>query len=94
MVLAHAIAQGKPDSQYILIHVVESASARLLGKESDDFETHKDEERLQLYVQQLAARGLQAVALLGFRDRAKEIVRLVQEQGANMLVIGAHATAE
>lgn len=88
--LAHAIGQGKADSEYVLIHVVESASARLLGQESDDFETRADEERLQFYIRQLTERGFVTTGHLGFRDRAKEIVRLVKESGADMLVIGAH----
>lgn len=89
-VLSHAIGQGKEGSTYVLIHVVESASARLLGKESDDFETLTDKERLESYVQQLKEKGYSATAHLGFRDRAKEIVRIVKETKADMLVIGGH----
>lgn len=88
--LAHAIGQGKTDTQYVLIHIVESPTARLLGQESDDFETRADEERLQFYIRQLSERGFTTTGHLGFRDRAKEIVRLVKENGADMLVIGAH----
>jgi manganese transport protein len=88
--LAHAIGQGQGQTEYLLIHVVESASARLLGRESDDFETRTDEERLQLYVQQLHEQGLTATSHLGFRDRAGEIVRIIKESKADMLVIGAH----
>jgi manganese transport protein len=88
--LAHAIGQGKTDSEYVLIHIVESASARLLGQESDDAETRADEERLQFYIRQLQDRGFMTTGHLGFRNRAKEIVRLVKESGADMLVIGAH----
>lgn len=89
-VLSHAIGQGREGSSYVLIHVVESASARLLGQESDDFETFTDKERLQRYVQQLKDQGYNATAHLGFRDRAKEIVRIVKETNADMLVIGGH----
>ncbi|WP_246228687.1 Nramp family divalent metal transporter [Paraflavitalea devenefica] len=88
--LAHAIGQGKADTEYVLIHIVESPTARLLGQESDDFETRADEERLQFYIRQLSERGFTTTGHLGFRDRAKEIVRLVKENGADMLVIGAH----
>jgi manganese transport protein len=88
--LAYAIGQGRADSEYILIHIVESASARLLGQQSDDFETRNDEERLQFYIRQLTDRGFIASGHLGFRDRSREIVRLVKESGADMLVIGAH----
>jgi manganese transport protein len=88
--LGSAIGQGKPDTEYLLIHVVESTSARLLGEESDDYETTKDEERMEFYIQQLNQRGFSAIGKLGFRNRTKEIVRIVKEEGAGLLVIGAH----
>jgi manganese transport protein len=88
--LAHAIGQGQANAEYLLIHVVESASARLLGNESDDFETRNDEARLESYVQQLRDKGLTATSHLGFRNRAGEIIRIINESKADMLVIGAH----
>ncbi len=87
---AYAIGQGNEDSNYLLLHIVESASAKLHGKETDDFETEKDEEQIQFYVKQLKERGINAAGKLGFRNRVKEIVRLVHENNADMLVIGAH----
>jgi manganese transport protein len=88
--LGSAIGQGKADTEYLLIHVVESTSARLLGKESDDYETAKDEERMNFYIQQLNQRGFKAVGKLGFKNRTKEIVRIVKDESADILVIGAH----
>lgn len=88
--LGAAIGQGKTDTEYLLIHVVESTSARLLGKESDDYETTKDEERMEFYIQQLRERGFSATGKLGFKNRKKEIVRIVKEESASLLVIGAH----
>jgi manganese transport protein len=88
--LSHALGQGHSDTAYILIHIVESVPARILENESDDMETEKDKEHLVFYTQQLKERGIEAEALMGFGDRAKEIVRLVRKAGADMLVIGAH----
>jgi len=88
--LAYAIGQGKEKSSYLLLHIVESAAAKLFGKESDDFETIKDTEQMEFYVQQLKERGFDAEGRLGFRNRVKEIARIVNENGADMLVIGAH----
>ena len=88
--LAFAIGQGNPDSNYILIHVVESASARMLGKQSDDLETRTDEERLNSYKQTLENNNCKAVTRLGYINRSKEIVRIVHEEMAEILVIGAH----
>ena len=88
--IAHAIGQAKNNTSFILIHVVESVSATIYGNESDDLETRKDKEKLNDYVSQLIAKGFTAEGKLGFNDRSKEIVRIVKESNADMLVIGAH----
>jgi manganese transport protein len=88
--LAHAIGQGGKEGRYLLIHVVESASARMLGKESDDFETRKDQERLNQYGTTLREMGFNSYTVLGFRHRSREIARITNEQQADMLVIGSH----
>lgn len=88
--LAFAIGQGGTESNYILIHVVESASARMLGKHSDDLETRTDQERLTGYQVTLEKNNYKAMTRLGYIHRAKEIVRIVKEEGAEILVIGAH----
>jgi manganese transport protein len=88
--LAFAIGQGGADSHYILIHIVESASARMLGKQSDDLETRTDQERLNNYQESLEKNNYKAITRLGYIHRTKEIVRIVKEEEAEMLVIGAH----
>ncbi|MEO5649566.1 MAG: Nramp family divalent metal transporter [Ginsengibacter sp.] len=88
--ISYAIGQGNPNTQYILVHVVESVSARLWGSQSYDYETRKDQAQLDTYVQQLREKGFNATGLLGFRNRAKEIVRMVKESNADMLIAGAH----
>ncbi len=88
--VAFALGQGKPGTTYVLLHVVESASAKLLGDASDDLESQKDNEQLQAYAQQLVARGNHVSARLGYRNRIAEIVRIVKEEKADLLVMGAH----
>jgi manganese transport protein len=88
--ISYAIAQGNTHATYLLIHVVESVSARLLGRESDDYETKEDERRLLAYKKTLQEKGYKADIGLGFDKRAGEIVRITNEQHADMLVIGAH----
>ena len=89
-VLAFALAQGNVNSSFVLIHVVESASANMLGAGSGDLETQADEEQMNFYVQQLTAKGYSISGMLGYRNRHKEIMRIVKEQGADLLVMGAH----
>jgi manganese transport protein len=88
--LAYALGQGGANSLYILIHVVESASARILGTDSDDYETRNDEQRLNLYRSDLEKNNYRAVTRLGYEHRSREIVRIVKEENADMLVVGAH----
>ena len=88
--LAYAIGQGKEQTHFILIHVVESASAGLLGNDSDDYETRNDQEHMDAYVKQLKKMGYTAEGLLGYRNRAREIVRISKDVRADLLVMGAH----
>jgi manganese transport protein len=89
-IIAHAIGQRNEVTELVLIHIVESAPTRLMGKETDDLETRRDMARLQEYVIQLQQQGIKAEGFLGFNERVKEIVRIVKEQDAEMLVIGGH----
>jgi manganese transport protein len=88
--IAYAIAQGKQQVDYVLLHIVESASARYFGDSSDDYETRKDQERLDDFALQLQNAGFRVKVVLGYKNRVTEIVRIVQEAGADMLVMGAH----
>ena len=88
--IAYALGQGKPETAYLLVHVVESASATLHGIQSDDFETQNDQHQMDSYLGQLRKRGFKVEGILGFKTRASEIVRITRENSADMLVIGAH----
>lgn len=90
LLLANAIKQSNKDSRIFLIHIVESASAKVYGEDTDDFETRKDQEKLDGYVAYLKQKGLDAESRLGFRSRNKEIPRIVKDLNADLLIIGAH----
>lgn len=89
-IIASALAQGGKDATYILVHVVESVSAGFLGKQSEDLETQQDMSRLHAYSLQLQQNGYQAFGFIGYNKRVKEIARIVNENEADLLVIGAH----
>ena len=92
-ILSYAVGQGSRKSSYLLIHVVESPAAILLGKQSDDYETRSDKQRMETYIHQLQQLGYTAEAEIGYRNRVKEIVRIVKDNNADLLVIGAHGHA-
>jgi manganese transport protein len=90
ILLSHAIGQANQQTSFVLIHVVESVPAKILGKDSDDLETRKDLEKLEAYAQILKEKGYSAESRLGFKNRVKEIERIVKDSKADLLIIGAH----
>jgi manganese transport protein len=88
--LSHALGQAQKETSFVLIHIVESVPAKLLEKESDDMETRSDQEQIEFYAAKIKELGFEAEGILGFNRRTKEIVRIIKETKADMLVIGAH----
>jgi manganese transport protein len=93
ILIAHALSQGNKEALYILLHVVESVSANYLGTSSDDYETRNDKQRLEHYATQLKEMGYNVTTEIGFRNRIKEIVRIVKQTESEMLIMGAHRHA-
>lgn len=89
-VIQYAMHLGNIEASYVLIHVVESASARMMGQEAHDYETRQDRLHLDEYVAHFSARGNEATGVLGYKDRAPEIARIVKEMGCDLLIIGSH----
>jgi manganese transport protein len=88
--IANALSQGGMNAVYVLLHIVESASAKYLGSDTDDEETRIDKERLINYQTQLQKLGYKVSIYIGYRNRIKEIVRIVNDTNSQMLVVGAH----
>lgn len=86
--IAYALAQ-KPGASLLLLHIVETAQAKFYGS-SDDYESRKDQQQLDDYAAQLMEMGYKVEVQLGFQSRVHEIVRIVNEFKADMLVMGAH----
>ncbi len=85
-----AIAQAHIGTELILIHVVESVTASYFEEISDDEESRKDRERLSQYAATLSQNGYKVNFVLGYKNRVKEIVRIVNLTDAQLLVMGAH----
>ena len=85
-----AIAQAHAGTELILIHVVESVTASYFQEISDDEESRKDRERLEIYAAILSEKGFKVNYVVGYKDRVKEIVRIVKLTDAQLLVMGAH----
>lgn len=88
--ISNAIAQGGKDAEYILIHIVETAGARVMGQEIDDLETESDRKNLEKYREELEAKGFKITTQLGFGSPKKGIPEIVNTQTCDLLVMGAH----
>jgi manganese transport protein len=86
--LAHTQA---PPSELVLLHVVDTAMARVLGAETADLETEADERYLADLVRALRDRGYAARAvLLHGTDPALELVGHLRHDPVDLLVVGSH----
>jgi len=85
-----AIQHAHQATEFIFIHVVESATAKYLRESSDDIETRKDQARLDTYAHALQLKGYKATTYLGYENRVKEIVKMVEAYDAKLLVMGGH----
>jgi manganese transport protein len=85
-----AIAQGGRTAEYVLVHITESAAARYLGTLTGDRESHDDANNLEHYAQRLREAGYAAKAVIGHGSPVEAIPRLVEEHGADLLVMGSH----
>lgn len=89
-VLTNAVAIGTPAAEYLLIHIVETAGAFVLGQDIKDMETSSDWDNLQRYADDLRARGYHVRVQLGFGNPKQRIPKIVHNFEADLLVMGSH----
>lgn len=88
--ISSAFSQGGKNAEYILIHIVETAGARMMGHEIDDLETVSDKSNLEKYKSDLTEKGYSVQTKLGFGNPKKSIPEIVNNCDCDLLVMGAH----
>lgn len=88
--ISSAIAQGGTGAEYLLIHIVETAGARMMDGEIEDLETASDKNNLLNYQNQLKEKGYNVHIKLGFGNPKKSIPEIVNKTECDLLVMGAH----
>jgi manganese transport protein len=88
--ISSAFSQGGKDAEYILIHIVETAGARVMEEEIDDLETVSDKVNLEKYKTELTSKGYKVETKLGFGNPKKSIPGIVNTCNCDLLVMGAH----
>jgi manganese transport protein len=88
--IQQAIGMGDTDCEFLLIHIIESATAVKYGDEVMDEETQFDQAVIGNYAEQMKQAGFPAQYVLGYGSRAESISKIVVENGGELLVMGAH----
>lgn len=90
LAINHAISQGGTGAQYILIHTLETAGARMMNNEIADHESTSDQANLEKYVSMLLEKNYSAKATLGYGNPKISIPEIVNQEDIDLLVMGAH----
>lgn len=89
-VVAYALMLAQAKTQFILIHIVESASSRIMGEDTDDYEKRHDEERMEKYLKIFQDKGYEASYYLSHESRVRAITKICKENKADILIVGSH----
>jgi manganese transport protein len=85
-----ALIQGGKTAQYVLIHIVETAGARMMDSEISDKETAFDKQNLNRYKAELETQGYKVITELGYGQAKNSIPKIVNNHHCDLLVMGAH----
>jgi manganese transport protein len=90
-ILEHAVSLARANgAELLLVHVAEGFGPRFFGRESDDLETRDDRRYLEGARAAAAERGVPARVLLRYGAPVDELTRAVEEEGVDLMVMGAH----
>lgn len=88
--IEQATSLGGKSVRYVLIHIVETAGARLLGKDIQDKETQEDERILGSYAEQMSSMGFETISVLEFGSPVVKITEQVKKHDCDLLIMGSH----
>ncbi len=89
-VLRHALAIGKPETTYILTHIVESIPAIYHQHKTRDLESIKDREVLEKYADKIRKLGYKVETSLGYGSPKIAIPKITSEFQPDILILGSH----
>lgn len=85
-----AISMGKGNTEFLLVHVVESAGGKYWKADAKDFETDDDTLQLNQYVEQLINKNIPIVPRIGYGSPREVIPQLAKDDNVDLIVMGSH----
>jgi len=92
-VLSYAVSLARAagrSARVVLLHVVESGGARVMGGDMQDDEAREDQQRLELYRDELGELDVDASFDLGFGRPVDGLAEMLARNRADLLVLGSH----
>lgn len=89
-VINQALRIGKEGTSFLLTHVVESATVKYMGEETDDFEVRNDMINLEKYATYLKECGFVVSYELTYNNRVDAIKELIERESVDLLIVGSH----
>ena len=90
-VLSHALPLARQhDATLCLFHVVEGAGGVMFGPDAYDAEAREDEQYLNQLAVALGHKGLEVETFLGFGSVTRELIRMVQKERVDILLMAGH----
>ena len=77
-------------AEIVLMHVVESATARFIGRAVLDEEAKSDREYLESVRRRLESNGISCRLKIGAGEPEDEIARMAEEEKIDLIVVGSH----
>ena len=77
-------------AEVVLMHVVESATARFIGRSVHDEEEKSDREYLESVRTQLEESGMKCSLRVGAGEPGVELARIADEEKVDLIVVGSH----
>ncbi len=89
-VMQHALAMGNENTEFLFVHIVESATALVFGDETEDLEAEDDGQRLQNFVKKINTFGFKAKTRIGYGNPKQLLPEFARDFQADLLIMGAH----
>lgn len=89
-VINQALRIGKEGTVFWLTHVVESATVKYTGQETDDYEARNDLIQLEKYAAYLKECGFEVCYELTYNNRVDAIKKLIDRESVDLLIVGSH----